>query len=70
MNNGQNNHNGLIAHRLSKIINKNGINYYIARGNSNAYPDNPVKINNIAGRIVGAETTGLGGRIIRVIKST
>src|SRR5450756_2623057 len=28
--------NGLIAHRLSKIINKNGINYYIARGDSNA----------------------------------
>jgi len=50
--------NGLIAHRLSKIINKNGINYYIARGDSNAYPDNPVKISNIAGRIVGAETTG------------
>lgn len=50
--------NGLIVHRLSKIINKNGINYYIARGDSNAYPDNPVKIDKITGRIVGAETTG------------
>jgi signal peptidase I len=49
---------GLIVHRLSKIIIKNGIRYYIARGDSNAYADNPVKIEKIAGRITGAETTG------------
>ena len=35
---------GLIVHRLTKIINKNGVTYYIARGDSNAYADNPVKI--------------------------
>ena len=49
---------GLIVHRLSRIITKNGVNLYIARGDSNAYPDNPVRIDKIAGRIVRAETTG------------
>ncbi|MGD0753594.1 MAG: signal peptidase I [Bacteroidales bacterium] len=49
---------GLIVHRLSKIINKNGIAFYIARGDSNAYADNPVRIDKIAGRIVRAESTG------------
>jgi signal peptidase I len=50
--------NGLIVHRLSKIIRKNGVLYYIARGDSNAYADNPVKIEKIAGRIIRAESTG------------
>jgi signal peptidase I len=50
--------NGLIVHRLSKIINRNGITTYIARGDSNATADNPVKIDKIVGRIVRAETTG------------
>ncbi len=49
---------GLIVHRLSRIINKNGVDFYIARGDSNAYPDNPVRIDKIAGRIVRAESTG------------
>ena len=49
---------GLIVHRLSKTINKNGVTFYIARGDSNAYADNPVKIEKIAGRIVRAESTG------------
>jgi signal peptidase I len=49
---------GLIVHRLTKIINKNGVTSYIARGDSNAYADNPVKIEKIAGRIVRAESTG------------
>ena len=50
--------NGLIVHRLAKIVIKNGITFFIARGDSNAYADNPVKIDKIAGRIVRAETTG------------
>ena len=50
--------NGLIVHRLSRIIIKNGVKTYIARGDSNAYSDDPVKIDKIAGRIVRAETTG------------
>jgi hypothetical protein len=50
--------NGLIVHRLSKIITTNGISMYIARGDSNAKPDKPVKIDMIAGRIVRAEGTG------------
>ncbi len=50
--------NGLVVHRLVKSIVNNGITNYIARGDSNAYADNPVKIDKIAGRIVGAETTG------------
>jgi signal peptidase I len=49
---------GLIVHRLSKIIIKNGIRYYFARGDSAAYTDQPVKIEKIAGRITGAESTG------------
>jgi signal peptidase I len=50
--------NGLIVHRLSRILNQNSVKCYIARGDSNAYADNPVKIDKIAGRIVGAESTG------------
>jgi signal peptidase I len=50
--------NGMIVHRLSRIIIKNGVKTYIARGDSNAYADEPVKIDKIAGRIVRAETTG------------
>ncbi|MCX6253082.1 MAG: signal peptidase I [Bacteroidia bacterium] len=50
--------NGLIVHRLTKIVIKNGITSFIARGDSNAYADNPVKMDKIAGRIVRAETTG------------
>src|SRR5665647_567864 len=48
---------GLVVHRLSKIIIKNGVRLYIARGDSNAYSDYPVTIDIIAGRIVRAETT-------------
>ena len=50
--------NGLIVHRLSRLIINNRITYYVARGDSNAYPDKPVRIDKIAGRIVRAETTG------------
>ncbi len=49
---------GLVVHRLCKTIVEKGITYYIARGDSNAYADKPVKIDMIAGRIVRAETTG------------
>jgi signal peptidase I len=49
---------GLIVHRLSKIISRNGESLFIARGDSNAYADNPVKISRIAGRVVRAESTG------------
>jgi signal peptidase I len=49
---------GLIVHRLSKIININGIISYIARGDSNAIADNPININKIAGRIIRSEGTG------------
>jgi signal peptidase I len=49
---------GLIVHRISKIMSRNGVTWYVARGDSNAYADNPVKIDKIAGRIVRAESTG------------
>jgi signal peptidase I len=49
---------GLIVHRFSKIIVRNNITFYVARGDSNAYADNPVKIDKIAGRIVRSESTG------------
>jgi len=50
--------NGLIVHRLTKIIIKNGVTSFIARGDSNANADKPVSSEMIAGRIVGAEATG------------
>jgi signal peptidase I len=50
--------NGLVVHRLTKIVKKNGVTSFIARGDSNAYADNPIKIDKIAGRIVRAESTG------------
>ena len=50
--------NGMILHRLVKIVVKNNITSYIARGDGNAFADDPVKIDKIAGRIVGAESTG------------
>jgi signal peptidase I len=50
--------NGLIIHRLTKIVVKNNVRTFIARGDSNAFADDPVKIDKIAGRIVGAESTG------------
>lgn len=49
---------GLIVHRLSKIINISGSISYIARGDSNAIADNPVNIDKIAGRIIRSEATG------------
>ncbi|HKK41264.1 MAG TPA: signal peptidase I [Bacteroidales bacterium] len=49
---------GLIVHRLVRINKKEGIPLYIARGDSNAYPDAPVKLSMIAGRVTGAETSG------------
>jgi len=49
---------GLIVHRLSRTVVKNGVTQYIARGDSNAYADNPVGIDWIVGRITGAEATG------------
>lgn len=49
---------GLVVHRLTKIMRREGTNFYIARGDSNAWADNPVKIDKIAGRIIRAETSG------------
>jgi signal peptidase I len=50
--------NGLIIHRLIKVVEKNNLQTFIARGDSNAFTDDPVKIDKIAGRIIRAETTG------------
>ena len=49
---------GLIVHRLCKVIIKDGVRYYIARGDSNAYADQPIPIDRIVGRVVGSEPTG------------
>lgn len=51
---------GLIVHRLIKIVSKDGVDYYIARGDSNARTDEPIKIDMIAGRIVRAEYGSAG----------
>lgn len=62
--------NGLVVHRLSEIISKNGITSYIARGDSNATTDNPVKIDKIVGRIVRAETTGENQKLADISLNT
>jgi hypothetical protein len=49
---------GLVVHRLSRIVVTSGITTYIARGDSNALEDDPITIGKIAGRVVGAESTG------------
>jgi signal peptidase I len=61
---------GIIVHRLAKIMKKNGTTYYIARGDSNAHADNPVKIDMIAGRIVRAESTGENSVVADISKNT
>lgn len=48
---------GIVVHRISEIVIKGGTRYYIARGDSNAWPDKPVRLGMIAGRIVRSETT-------------
>ena len=49
---------GLVVHRVRRIETKGGITTYIARGDSNALDDDPIPIGRIAGRVVGAESTG------------
>src|SRR5512133_3391429 len=39
---------GLVVHRLVKTIDKGGTEFFIARGDSNGLPDDPVKLNMIA----------------------
>ena len=48
---------GLIIHRLIKIVVRDNTRLFVARGDSNPFSDNPVKISRIAGRVTGAETT-------------
>ena len=50
--------NGMVVHRLVKIIITNGVRYYIARGDSNAYADAPITIDRISGRVVRSEPSG------------
>ena len=50
--------NGLVVHRVTKRVIKNGITYYVTRGDSNSTTDSPVTIDKIAGRIVKSEPTG------------
>lgn len=50
--------NGLVVHRVVKTVIKNGITYYITRGDSNSITDIPVTIDKIAGRIIKSEPTG------------
>jgi signal peptidase I len=54
---------GLIIHRLIKVVMKDGQEYYVARGDSNARTDDPVKIDMIAGRVTGADISGLNTKL-------
>lgn len=50
--------NGMVVHRLIRIVIKDGVRTYIARGDSNAYADAPITIDRISGRVVRSEPTG------------
>jgi signal peptidase I len=50
--------NGLVVHRLIKIVIKDGVRTYIARGDSNAYADPPIPVERISGRVVRSEPSG------------
>jgi signal peptidase I len=49
---------GIIVHRVTKRFVKDGVEWYVTRGDSNSRQDNPVKIDQIAGRIIKSEATG------------
>jgi signal peptidase I len=50
--------NGMVVHRVVKKVIKNGVIYYVTRGDSNSRTDDPVTIDKIAGRIIKSEPTG------------
>jgi len=50
--------NGMVVHRLVKIVIKDGVRLYIARGDSNAYADAPIPVDRISGRVVRSEPSG------------
>jgi signal peptidase I len=49
---------GLVVHRVTKRIVKDGVTWLVTKGDSNSRSDKPVKIDQIAGRIVKSEATG------------
>jgi signal peptidase I len=49
---------GIVVHRVVKWVMKDGKEYFVTRGDSNAMADNPVLIEKIAGRVVKSEPTG------------
>jgi signal peptidase I len=49
---------GMVVHRMIKTVFKNNTTFYITRGDSNAYADNPMTIDKIAGRVIKSEPTG------------
>jgi signal peptidase I len=62
--------NGLVVHRLSSTTKINGTDLYIARGDSNAWADEPVRIDKIVGRVISLEWTGENNRSdLRIRKS-
>lgn len=54
---------GLVIHRLIRVFVKDGVEYYVARGDSNARTDDPVRIDMIAGRVTGADISGQNTRL-------
>jgi signal peptidase I len=58
--------NGMVVHRLLRITIKNGVRYYIARGDSNAFTDAPITIDRISGRVIKAESSGENPRVADV----
>jgi signal peptidase I len=49
---------GMVVHRVVRKIMKDGIEYFVTRGDSNSMADNPVTIDRIAGRVIKSEPTG------------
>jgi signal peptidase I len=45
-----------VVHRLVRIVIKNNLSYFITRGDSCAYEDQPVTADQLAGRVIRVET--------------
>jgi len=48
---------GFVVHRLVKVVNEENQVYFITRGDSCANEDQPVKKNQIAGKVINIEST-------------
>ncbi len=59
---------GLVVHRLVRIIKKYSQTYFITRGDSSAFEDELVTVDQIAGRVIRIENPG--GKFVPMVSTT